>query len=42
LPQSKLRRSYPFGPGMIRAKFMRSWHFGQRGRVIGSIDGPTK
>jgi hypothetical protein len=32
----------PFGPGMIRARFMRLEHFGQRGRSIGKSDGPLE
>jgi hypothetical protein len=39
LSHSKLRRSKPFGPGMIRARFMRFVHLGQRGRSIGISDG---
>jgi hypothetical protein len=39
---SKLRKSYPLGPGMIRARFMRSWHLGQCGRSIGISDGPVQ
>jgi hypothetical protein len=39
LLHSKLRRSNPFGPGMIRAKAMPLSHLGQRGRSICRSDG---
>jgi hypothetical protein len=40
LVHSNVRRSWPDGPGEVRARFMRVWHFGQRGRSIADKNGP--
>ena len=40
LEHSKVTRSYPVGPGTIRASDMRVWHLGHDGRLSAINGGP--
>jgi len=42
LPALEIAQIESLGPGMIRARFMRSWQVGQYGRSTGNNEGPVE